>query len=378
MPRKKQSFRRRPNKSGTVVKLSGTRSKPFMAKITTGYDNITGHQIQKPIGYFETRQEALDALTLYNLSEQKRIDEATLMKLGGSTYDTIMQVKNKELPTFEELFELIYEKDIQQLTKTRCGAYKAAFKRLKLIHDKKINTISLFDMQACIDVSKKKVGSKVLNDMKTICVKVFEYAVIHQYISRDSDFTSYIDASKKETKVQKHKSFTLDEIKLLLNSNTQESKMVLIFIFTGARPIELLNINTKKIFIDENNISYMITGSKTEAGKNRVIPIHDLIKPFIIELLNKHSQYLLIPQCNNITHKFKTYYFDKAMNEINANNHTPYDCRHTFASLAKLYKVDDYCRKKIMGHKSNDLTDDVYTHAFKEELFKEINKIDIK
>ena len=57
--------------------------------------------------------------------------------------------------------------------------------------------------------------------------------------------------------------------------------------------------------------------------------------------------------------------------------HTPYDTRHTFATLAKLYSVDEFCRKRIMGHKSKDITDDVYTHTFKFKLFEEINKIEI-
>ena len=58
-------------------------------------------------------------------------------------------------------------------------------------------------------------------------------------------------------------------------------------------------------------------------------------------------------------------------------NHLPYDTRHTFATLAKLYKVDDFARKRIMGHKSADLTDDVYTHTLQNELYTEIQKIKI-
>lgn len=44
---RKQTFKRRPNKAGTVIKLSGKRSRPWCAKITTGKDIITGRQIQR-------------------------------------------------------------------------------------------------------------------------------------------------------------------------------------------------------------------------------------------------------------------------------------------------------------------------------------------
>ncbi len=68
---RKQTFKRRPNKAGTVVKLSGKRRKPYCAKITMGRDTITGKQIQKSIGTYETWEEADDALTLYRLSSKK-------------------------------------------------------------------------------------------------------------------------------------------------------------------------------------------------------------------------------------------------------------------------------------------------------------------
>lgn len=48
--------------------------------------------------------------------------------------------------------------------------------------------------------------------------------------------------------------------------------------------------------------------------------------------------------------------------------HLRYDCENS--------KVDEYSRKKIMGPKSNDITDDVYTHAYIDELCKEAEKID--
>ena len=42
---RKQTFRRRPNQAGTIIKLSGKLRKPFWAKVTTGYDTLTGNQI---------------------------------------------------------------------------------------------------------------------------------------------------------------------------------------------------------------------------------------------------------------------------------------------------------------------------------------------
>ena len=39
---KRKTYGRRPNNSGTVVKLSGTRRRPYAAKVTENHDIITG------------------------------------------------------------------------------------------------------------------------------------------------------------------------------------------------------------------------------------------------------------------------------------------------------------------------------------------------
>ena len=58
-------------------------------------------------------------------------------------------------------------------------------------------------------------------------------------------------------------------------------------------------------------------------------------------------------------------------------NHLPHDTRHTFGTLAELYKLDSYMVKKILGHKFQDLTKDVYTHVMVNKLNEEINKIKV-
>lgn len=162
-----------------------------------------------------------------------------------------------------------------------------------------------------------------------------------------------------------------------MNDNSIESKIVLTYIFTGTRPNELLNLHKSQIHIDEISaddgndriISYIITGSKTDAGKNRCIPIHGIIKPFFINAIKELQKF-------NTVASYRTNCFLPLMNKLKLT-HLPYDTRHTFATLAKLYNVDEYCRKKIMGHKSSDITDDIYTHSIYNQLFKEINKIKI-
>lgn len=132
-------------------------------------------------------------------------------------------------------------------------------------------------------------------------------------------------------------------------------------IYTGIRPNELFKIS-------EYNEDYFVTGSKTKAGMNRTIPIHndilDIYKNirYCIDDINKNSFYTV---------------FKNELTRLNIN-HYPYDTRHTFATQWKLSKADDLVRKKIMGHSEKDLTNNIYTHLDIEFIKAELNKVVFK
>ena len=54
-------------------------------------------------------------------------------------------------------------------------------------------------------------------------------------------------------------------------------------------------------------------------------------------------------------------------------NHTPHECRHTFITIAKSNKMDEYVLKLIVGHAIDDITEKVYTHRTVEQLRTEMN-----
>ena len=114
-------------------------------------------------------------------------------------------------------------------------------------------------------------------------------------------------------------------------------------IYTGLRPTELLEIQTENVHLDEK---YMVGGMKTEAGKDRIIPLNDKIIPLVKNRYDPNKKSL------------------------------PHDGRHTFASLMDSAGANDVCIKLIMGHSmKNDTTKGTYTHKTLEELLTEVNKI---
>lgn len=386
-------LKRRPNGYGTVKTLSGGRACPYLPCIT-----IKGEQ--KPLVAFADPDDAFKALEVAKLRCDDKLSIKEAKRRYGGIYEKISLklemyiahsrpvnivpekvVDINKIPTFKEIYEIL---DTNEFFKLKSRNQKRSwFNNFSSIHELSINDIEFDDMQFVLDELKER-GRKsgTLTHMKVICKQIFEYAVIRKYVKPNEDFSSYLKVRTDNESDSKHHPFTIDEIKKLFKHNTRESKIVLIYIFTGTRPIELFKLKNENIYIDvkcnddgtEKIISYINTGSKTEAGRNRNVPIHVLIKPFIIELLNENNKYLFMNNDDKQYISFRKNIFNDLMGELELT-HTPYDTRHTFNTLAKLYNMDDFSRKRIVGHKSKDITDDVYTHTILNKLFDEMQKI---
>lgn len=155
--------------------------------------------------------------------------------------------------------------------------------------------------------------------------------------------------------------------------------MILIEIYSGWRPQELAILKTDDVDITSGT---MRGGLKTDAGKNRIVPIHPLIKPLIEKRMSEaaalQSEYLF-NDTNGQQGTYMTYdkyrsRFDKVMKRLNLKHH-PHETRHTFITKAKACAVDEYILKLIVGHAIADITEKVYTHRTIEQLKNEMEKI---
>lgn len=372
-------FKRRPNGSGTVVTLSGRRRKPFCAKVTLDERNpINGEKKRLVIGTFETYQEALNALSLYSLTKNNTISKKEAMEIDPEVYQKVQDKMSKKVPTFLDIYYILDKDEFSLLSPHTQNNMHGAIKHLKKLHYLKIDQINLKMIQDVFDEDGSNHGTQV--HMKTICTKVFRYAVVNQYISRDDDYTSYIRVAKYEES-DMHRPYTINEILALKKAGTPEAHIMLIFIYTGVRINEMLNINRDNIHIDEKCdddgterlISYMITGSKTKAGKNRIVPIHDDIKQYVIDELLKPEKRLVDVSYPNFTNRTVLIKVNKLLD----THHTMHDTRKTFATLCQMNNLNVYIRKKVLGHRMNDITFDVYTNESKNRLWTEINKIKV-
>lgn len=336
---------RNPNGYGSVYKLSGRkRRKPYGAKKTIGFDD-NGYPISAVIGYFEKRKDAIQALATYN----------------SNPYDL-----TKSNSTIQDVYKMFEERKKDKVSSSAMYAYKAAYKHLQPLYDIPMREIKTYQMQEVIDNLDRKWQTK--SHIQTLLTQMFDIAIEMDVCQKN--YAKFINLESKP-KSDIHKPFTDDEIEILFkNTDILYVDTMLIMIYSGMRPSELLSMKQENIDI-ENRI--MVGGIKTKAGKNRRIPINKKIIPFLEKYLDGKT-YLIPGVKTSLSYVAYKKYFYKAMEELNMH-HLTHDCRHTFATLMGRTDADRLTVKRIMGHATQDITDDIYTHKNDADLLKAIDMI---
>lgn len=331
-----------PNGFGTVYKMSGKRRKKWRAVKTINWEE--GKQKRITIGYYESKQEAME-------------------ELGKYIYNPNAKLKLKDV--YEMWSKIHYEK-VSENTKINLHLkYKIYISK---IGEMLISEITLKDLQEFIDGIK--ASSSTLALVKIVLNGTFEYAVKNDFIQKNP--VKYIELGKVKRVFEK-KEFTLEEIDILWNNLQFEfTDTVLILIYTGMRVKEMLTLKIEDINLEKRTIS--ILEGKTKSS-TRIIPIHPKIFPLITRKM--HNQEYLVSRDNKpIDYNTYIYAFKKLLKSLKIQRHTPHECRHTTATLLSNAGANPVSIAKIMGHTDyNKITAKVYTHKNETELEKAINTL---
>ena len=359
-----------PNGYGSISKLSGNRRCPWRVRKTDGWELIDDKLKQKfvNIGYYETKSKALQALADYNANPY------------DLHHDTI---------TFAEVYDKWSDEHFEKIKDT--NGYKAAFKTCDKIHKMKFIDIKLDHLQKVVDESGK--NTPTLKTLKNMWCLIYDYAVKHEIVNKDKrDMIGYIDISKPgNPNAFDREPFTKKEVERLwgvVDANEYVS-VVIMLIYSGLRIGELLDLKKENVNLEERYFN--VIESKTDAGI-RTAPIAKKVLPFFEYWMNKNNcKYLLsTPEGKHFTYRnYYDSYWIPLMLQLNMGRyitiedkkepvyegHRPHDTRHTCISLLTKAKVDERFIQKIVGHKGQNVTRNVYTHLEIQELIQEIDKI---
>lgn len=340
---------KRSNGNGSIYKEKRNSRKPYRVVVTIGWDEHTGKQIRKTLGYYPTQQQANKALANY-------LDTPYDLELSNIT--------------FEDVYSKWSESKFSTIGNSAKLGYISAFSNVSKLHSMKMRDIKTKHLQQAIDSCLKGYATK--RKIKYLYGQIFAYCMQNDIITKD--YSKYVNIGQATTK-SKREPFSNKEIeKLWLHVDDFEYiDTILIMIYSGFRIGELLTLKIENIDLQNKT---MTGGLKTNAGKNRLIPIHPKILPLIEKRYSKKQKFLIL-NSKGKKMTYDNYYKEKfipIMEQLNME-HRPHDCRHTFASLLSTANANTTAIKKMIGHESYATTEKIYTHKDIEELRKNVELI---
>lgn len=328
--------KRRCNGSGSITKLSGSRAKPWWVR----KNDIS-------IGVYETYHEA-----------QKVLERLT---------DT--QVNELYNLTFAEVYGRWKQEHGREISEKLLKNYELAYTQCEALHSQKMRSLRRSDYQAAvIALEDQGLSKSSCNKLRTMLRQVCEYAQMEGILhSNPADDLTTVARQKSTREI-----FTEEDIQKIKASSLPAAQIALIMISSGCRPGELFTVPLANCGKD-----HMIWGSKTEAGKNRVIPIgSDGVEAYktITILSTAKGGALLVDGYDGSRNpdNFRRRDWAQLMREIGREGMTPYSCRHTFITRAIRGGIDLISLEAIVGHVDKETTK-LYTHLRAKDLVSAVN-----
>lgn len=357
------------------------RRKRYRAKITVGWElnEETGRtkQIVKTLGSnYKTKGEASRALAEY--------------------LETPYNIDRRDV-TFSELYEE-WLKDRIEFKSSMYYRVKGAYKYCSDVWDKKFKEITILDMKRCINEGKAVItrgkykgeerfaSPQVKQTIKYVFNHLYAYAMEARIVNHNyaKDFTLDKEIFAQQERERKIRiPFSDEDLEKLWRSIefVPFADMIVFACYSGWRPGELVRLRVEDVDLENDCIT---GGIKTISGRNRVVPIHSLVKDIVTkyyeEAISFRSEYLF----NDVSKKKGlglsddqySSRFNSVMTTLGfGTKYTPHCTRHTFITKGKSAGMNEFILKRIIGHKITDLTERVYTHRTLDELKTEMQKI---
>ena len=327
---------KRSNGTGSIKYIKG-RSKPYA--VFRPSKMVNGKRKAELIGYFVTREKAEETLRLETLHPTKNTTLGELWNMWKRT------------------------RSYTDLAKSTQEGYQMAFNYMRDYEHKRFADLKQDDFQHFIDnavTQGKSVSTQ--NKVKILCNILSVYALLN-----DVTYKSYA-VKLKTAKADRPpvQIFSADDIQTLFdNDDVPLVDTILILIYTGMRISELLTLNKFQVNLNEMVI---VGGLKTDAGRDRIIPIHPKIQKYVVKLYNSCNIKLVEHDGKPYTSRYYRKCYYRVLEELSVKKISPHKARHTFFTLMSLYCKDSKVIADVGGHTDVHFTENVYVHPDLERL----------
>lgn len=249
-----------PYGSGSVIYIEGNTLHPYQARRYKG-DNANGNPTYIRLGSFATAEEA----------------RAVLLEKRDSSADDL---KNERL-TLLELFTLYMEENCDQYAKDTLMTLRSTIKKCEKLYNVAYSDIKAYDMR---EIIKQTESLENRRNIKRIFNKLDTQAeMLNIPGKRQAQFIPRIRWKPTDNVVDRVPFTNAEIMSLKANFGDKDMHIPLVMCYTGLRQGEFRALLKEKVNLE---VGTMTGGFKTEAGTNRVIPIHPFIMKYIKQLMD--------------------------------------------------------------------------------------------
>ncbi len=339
-----RSARKRGNGQGTVYRRKNGK---WQAEITLGYSVRNGKKYRKRLtkGGFERKKDAVAYLSVLKADQNP-----------------------KKQITVSQLWELFRNTRMQQISPSRQRAYTAAYHKIAdAVGYRKIDELTVRELQDIVNQFGISYDTK--SDLKILFSQLYLLAVRDDYAPKNKAvYIQLPEPVRPEREIFTEREITEIWTDYRLNPSPIAAHL-LIMLYTGMRPGELLTIRRENINLEEQ---YLTGGIKTKKGRNRKIILPDKILPVI--------RYLMTIKTDGTLTCYQSAYFlrrdwklKKA--ELHIRDELAlYSCRHTYITRLTRLKLSPAMLQELAGHTDYETTL-LYTHLSVADRLLEVNRL---
>lgn len=227
---------------------------------------------------------------------------------------------------------------------------------------------------------------------RSILYSIFEKAFVNDIIDVNplSKVKSPLTIRPKYKKLDEEDDivypFNKDEmIKILENSTGNLYYFIVIMVYTGMRPGEIISLTWNDIDLDKKRIAVdktLLRGTLGDVKTPSSVRYVDIIPSLETELIKLKedfgtNEYLLISSHHKrfYSHDILGKRFRQLLRDLNIKERRLYNLRHTFASIMISEGYNILWVSRMLGHKDVSITLKVYTKYIKEDEDKRMDKI---
>lgn len=322
---------RRIRGSGTVYKEKGRRNNPYRA--IGWYEDKKGNPKKKHLGYFPTKIKGKEALELFNLNKEDY----------------------KETPKVGKIYEKILD------DKIRLGRADSTIRGLEFawtflcrFQEDFISDIRARHLEETIkEMQEDSLSYSSQYQVRSLMSQIYTEALKDDYVKQN--YAQLVEIDKEPE--PDNRTFSKEDRSLIFKEAEENdwAKIIMIQIYTCLRPTELLTANKYKVRLGKD--PYFIAGIKTEAGRDRVIPIHPKILNYVKYFLSiSECEFLISEKGKRILYRRYLEKYTEVINRLGIEYLSPHKCRKTGATMYLDAGMRPEDLQRLLGHADYNTT----------------------